>query len=195
MSSSVLTRKGRSQGMTSPSKVWSCWEKVELSWQHTQGWVLRPCSDVIAEGAGASNPTGLQAPRLPICQGTGGCGRELVPQKVSQADSCCHEEAEVGMGESQGLGLASGWPWWGFWRPAGHSPPPVTWASSSPTCLRLDKLEGHEKAGIHLWPHSPLADHHHSADYWMEPLTVANRQLLTWGRSPLPCWPMVEQDH
>ena len=69
---------------------------------------------------------------------------------------------------------ASGWLWWGFWSPAGHSPKPVLWGPSSSAGPRLGDLKGlGGKARTHLLPHSPPHDHR-STVVWVPSLTVVS---------------------
>ena len=81
----------------------------------------------------------------------------------------------------QGRGSASRWHWWGLWSPAGHSPQSAPWAPPAHSLgLRLHELEAPgEKAGIHLFPHSP-PDNRHSTDCWLN--GTSNGCSLAVGR-------------
>ena len=189
MLSSVLTRKGQvSRHNCHPvrSQSWVRGGRSQLA--APQGQVPRPYPALITEGS--------RCPWLNWLLGSSGCpdsGGRLHP--VRTASAIRWWEWQTGSPPLQGLGPTSGQLWWGLWIPAGHIPQFIPWAPRSPTDLRLDELEAPRRS-----PGSTsyliLPDDHHSADHWLNhPLMVTHRQLITWGRSPLWCWPMAKQDH
>lgn len=137
--------------------------------------------------------TGPQAPRLPIWQGTGGW-KEAVPQKcpnqmVAPMRRQRWDGARVTTSSRPSLDKSSG--------DQQDTVLHLSWAPSSPTYQGLHELEAMRRRPgstsdlslLLLMITAPL-----TTDL-MEPLTVDNRQLLTWERSPLPCGPMAEQDY
>ena len=104
---------------------------------------------------GAQDPAGPQAPQATQM----GAGSHWL-QLMETATAIRLLRGRWGRGSLllQGLGLASGLPWWGLWSYAGHSPQPVPRPLSSPVGPRPEGLEGPgEKAAIsliHLSRHS-----------------------------------------
>ena len=137
---------------------------------------------------GAHDSTGPQA-----LQGAQTVGGRLHPVRTAAAIRWW--EWQTGSPPPQGLGPTSGQLWWGLWIPAGHVPQFIPWAPRSLTDLRPDELEAPRRRPGST-SYLTLPDDHHSADHWLNhPLMVTHWQLITWGRSPLWCWPMAEQDH
>ena len=113
-----------------------------------------------------------------------GAGRGQVPQKASQTDGCCHEVAEVGMGESP---LPQG-QWVALMRALETS------RTQSPTCNLGPQLTHLPKA---WWTGGPQGEGQDppctslsSAWWslttdWLGPLAVAIWQLLTWGEKSI----------
>lgn len=123
-----------------------------------QGRVLRPCSAVIAEGARHPAQMALRPLGCPYGRELVGVGGDRSHRKCPKKMGAAMRRQRWGWGVCVITSSRPGPGQWvtlvtsrGFWRPAGHSPPPVTWDPRSPTCLRIHELEGHEeKAGIHL---------------------------------------------
>ena len=97
----------------------------------------------------------------------------------------------------QGLGLASGWLWWGLWSSAGQGqfpgPPVICWSDAH----ELESPE--EKAKILLLPHSLPDDCHSTADRWLKwrehqwsvPDSCSLGQLTNVQHWPMAEWPLV----
>lgn len=190
MLSSVLTRREGLKEWLSPPRSGPAKEPPLLAPPGQGPQTLLSCH---CWGSQAPRMTGPQAPRLPY-------GRELEGveggkfTKVSQPDGCSMRRQR-----------------WGWARVTTSSRPGLdkvletsrTWSSTcnlGPPAHPLTKgymsWRAMRKSRDPPLTQSPLAmiTAPLTTDL-MEPLTVDNRQLLTWERSPLPCGPMAEQDY
>ena len=170
------------QTQRSPSKV-HAWLRGG-SWQLPQGQVPRTHPAIIAERARYPGPNWSLASSG--CPEGRGWAHKPDPRQTAPTIRLQRQEQGRGSPLPQGLGLASGWPWWGLWRPAGHSfslfPGPPRSAASHKPC----ELESPwETARSHLLPHTSNPPLHQPSG--TAPLMVTQWQLLVWGRHPLWC--------
>ena len=109
-----------------------------------------------------------------------GRGQSHRPQSMQTVVSMRGQRRGWGTGSlpPQGLGQASGWPWWGLWSPAEHHLRPVSWATLFPTCPRQG--EPQEKPGS-ISNLTPPEDNRFAYSWLNRPLMVVHWQLLVGG--------------
>ena len=178
-----------------------------------KGKFPRLCPAIITEGAGCPGPNWpAGSSGRP---NTGGRFHRLRPRWTAAVMKSQRQGWGRGSPLPQGLGPSSRWPWWGRWSPAGHRPQSVPWDPSPEagwgggSCGEGQDLPLTSFSAWQLpllWELAEwvtngvsLTVAHLGKGPTMAPTNgwagAAHCELLAWGRSPLQCWPMAEQDH